>query len=200
MGSISIIRSSKARSMSALHFLTLLVAGVALAAGRVAVSPDGEPECTVYWYVPETCPNAIDAMATGIKKWTLESGCRVQPPVQQMCEFFAIGGADNGILSTPQIGQDPTTMTIYHIYMPEVYLEVAHFNFTAMAGDECFITGRSTSPAYADNNIGATYCAMERMMIQSGMPDMSGYVEMSTDAICPNYSEAECFEGNETRS
>merc|ERR1712173_8374 len=211
MGSISIIRSFKARIMSALRTFTLLFAVLALAAaarfpspGRGAgdeeETPDGEPTCYVYWVVPESCPNAMDAMATGIKKWTLESGCRVQPPIQQRCEFFMIGGADNGDLSVPMTGEDPNMMTVYHIYMPEVYLEVAHFNFTAMIGNLCFITGESTSQAYADNDVGATYCAMERMMLESGMPDMYGYEEFTADAFCPNYSNSNCFAGNQNRS
>ena len=51
-----------------------------------------------------------------------------------------IGGRDAGSLSVPQTGLDPNIIRVYHVYLPEVYLEVSAFNFTSIEGDRCFIT------------------------------------------------------------
>ena len=50
-----------------------------------------------------------------------------------------VGGTPNGALLVPQVGQDPSIMRVYHVYLPEVYLEVMAFNFTSMESG-CLIT------------------------------------------------------------
>ena len=34
----------------------------------------------------------------------------------------------------------------------------------------------------------------------SGMTEMAGFAEMTSDAICPNYSDSDCYTGNASRS
>jgi len=185
--------------MTSSYAIFLLIAGLALT--TASETPDGSPDCTVYWVVPETCAEAQYAFRIGVMKWNLNHGCRQTPPADQMCEFYMMGGRRNGHLDVPMIGLDPNIIRVFHVYLPEVYLEVMAFNFTSTAdGENCFITGESTSVAYADNNEGQTYCAMERIMIESGMPDMDGYAEYASDDTCPNYSDAACYTGNSSRS
>ncbi|XP_072306463.1 uncharacterized protein [Eucyclogobius newberryi] len=135
-------------------------------------------QCKVDWYFGIRCEEVFEALVSQIKAWRSTSSCTTRG---QRC-LYKLQSA-----SVHFIEAKHTTRFKRHVDNIHIRLMPFHF-FTS-----CHVSAMSISQTwYAIKDHGTNYCNLYNLVEGSGLTEVRGYKELTSDFMCTQRSSANC--------
>ncbi|XP_046638508.1 uncharacterized protein LOC124316548 isoform X1 [Daphnia pulicaria] len=135
--------------------------------------------CRVDWTFGKPCDVVQTALVNQMQKWNMDTQNLCGSGQKCLYEFLT---------------SSPTKVTGTHTTPVKRYVDDVSYTFTPAADNSCSVQGFSTSQTwYAVLDYGTNYCNIKNLVDGSnlGVND-SKYSENTRDAVCTQYSSANC--------
>ncbi|XP_060070712.1 uncharacterized protein LOC132550638 [Ylistrum balloti] len=133
--------------------------------------------CKIKWSVNDSCVDIQTKINQQIHDWKGDSMCNGT----QRC-LYLMTGSKAGVQTTA------THETPIKHYIDDLTLD-----FSASTDGSCQIKGYSTSQLwYAILDYGTNYCNLHNLITGSGVDQLPGYSETTSDSVCTQYSQRNC--------
>lgn len=154
----------------------VVLAIVGLIGGYAATNPL-HASCTVDWKFPAmTCDNVKMKLINQIKTWTSDENCKNGG---EKCLYTLVSDSGN-------------TLKAKHQTPVKKYTDDLTFTFNN-ANPNCNVQGYSTSETwYAVLDQGTNYCNLRNLITGSGLNNVTGSTETTSNHRCTQYSSANC--------
>jgi len=139
-------------------------------------------QCKVNWNFGSSCQDSTKMIIDQIGKWN-GTVCSGPNGDGEKCRYALVKRTDS---------PTNTILTATHTTPVHEYVDDLTFTLTS-SGSECQVQGYSTSETwYAHLDFGTNYCNLHNLITGSGLDKTVAYSESTSDAVCTQYSSADC--------
>ncbi|XP_042366032.1 uncharacterized protein LOC121960425 [Plectropomus leopardus] len=153
---------------------------VLLTAGATELCCGGplHAQCSVEWYFAIPCQDVYESLVSQIKKWRTMAGCSMGG---QRC-LYTLQSASVHFIAAKHT-------TPFKKYVDNINFRLASYHFFTC----CHVSAMSISETwYAIKDHGTNYCNLYNLMEGSGLTEVEGYREITSDFLCTQRSTANC--------